>query len=363
MKVRWLAKLVRFFLLIVLTATAQSQTAPGRWHNLRFADEFPGADSAARINAAIADCGPYTGAAGNSCIVVAPPGMSCGEPVRPPDHVVLWDFRACAQSIGLRLNLSAATTGNVRSKVYLQDNYNAQTAGLAPRKSSATFYAAGFVDDAQVVKGVVEAINGNMFVNRLNGDMTGGHIIGIEGSATAVIPGPTNRKVFDMRGGTFNSMVGSNVTAANVTSLYAQAPFLAPGGKILNAYSFIAEAPTSGSAKNVAGRFLGDVQVDTTTSTKTLVVGGGSPVHEVRLASGGLSFPSIAARTCHDASLPVKGADAGSAASASPGGNIGPSLFWSAWVSATGTVTVRVCNVGVAAATPSAVSWSVHVVR
>lgn len=289
--------------------------------------------------------------------------MGCGEPLPPPDNVVLWDLRGCAQSTGLRFNLSALTAGNVRSKVYIQDNYDAQVSGLGPSKSSATFYSAGFANSANVTQGTLAAINGSMFVNRLSGDMPSGHIVGIEGSAIAVIPGPANRSIFDMRGGTFNSLVGDNVTATNVTSLYAQAPFGGPGGKIANAISFHAEAPTSGTKKNLAGWFDGDVQVDTTTSTRTLVVGGGSPVHEIRLGSGGLNFSSIAARSCRDSSIPVTGADVGSAASASPGGNLGANLFWSAWVSATGSVTVRVCNLSAAAVTPAAVGWKVQVMR
>jgi hypothetical protein len=350
-------------MIISFSLPAVSQTTTPRFHNIRFADDFPGTEPATKINAAIADCGPYSAAAGASCVVVIPPSMGCGEPTPPPDNVVLWDLRGCAQSTGFRFNLSALTAGNVRSKVYIQDNYDAQASGLGPAKSSATFYSTAFVNSANVTQGTLAAINGSMFVNRLSGDMPSGHIVGIEGEATAAIPGPSNRQIFDIRGGTFNSLVGSNVTATNVTSLYAQAPFGGSGGKILNAVSFRAEAPTSGTEKNLAGWFDGDVQVDTTTSTHTLVVGGGSPVHEIRLGSGGLSFPSIAARSCHDSAISVSGADIGSAASASPGGNIGTNLFWSAWVNAAGSVTVRVCNLGGAAVTPSAVSWKVEVMR
>lgn len=349
--------------LVSLTIAGISQTPTPRWHNIRFADDFPGTDPATKINAAVADCGPYSASAGASCVVVIPPSMGCGEPLPPPDNVVLWDLRGCAQSTGLRFNLSALTAGNVRSKVYVQDNYDAQSSGLGPTKSSATFYSTAFVNSANVTQGTLAAINGSMFVNRLSGDMLSGHIVGIEGEATALIPGPANRQISDIRGGTFNSLVGENVTATNVTSLYAQAPFSGTGGKILKAVSLHAEAPTSGTQKNLAGWFDGDVQVDTTTSTGTLVVGGGSLVHEIRLGSGGLSFSSIAARSCRDSSIPVTGADVGSAASASPGGNLGSNLFWSAWVSATGSVTVRVCNLSAAAVTPAALSWKVQVMR
>lgn len=362
--IRHWSNVARFVAVLALTTGLKAQTAPARWHDLRFADGFPGANSAAKINAAIADCGTYSGAAGNSCVVVIPPGMGCGEPMRPPDHVMVWDLRACAQSVGLRLNLSAATTGNVRSKLYLQDNYNAEVVGMASRKSSATFYVAGFVDDAQVAHGVLEAINGNMFVNRLNGDMTGGHIIGIEGSATAVIPGSIVHRVWDMRGGTFNAMVGKNVNASSVSSLYAQAPEAGPGGSITNAISFQAERPTSGTAKNLAGWFHGDVQVDTSLKVGTeLMVGNGTPVHSMLLSSATLNYPEIARRSCQEAVAPVAGADIDSVASASPTADIGAGFTWSTWVQSQGSVTVRVCNESDAPARPKVTKWNVEVIR
>lgn len=353
-----------FLAAVTLGTAIHSQTAPGRWHDFRFADDFSGANSTAKINAAIADCGAYSGSAGNSCVVVIPAGMACGEPLRPPDHVMLWDLRACAQSTGLRLNLSAATTGNVRSKVYLQDNYKAESVGLASRNSSATFYVTGFVDDAEVAHGVLAAINGSMFVNRLNGDMSGGHIIGIEGSAIAATPGSTVHTVWDMRGGTFNAEAGKNVRANSVTSLYAQAPEVAPGGSARDVVSFQADAATGGTEKNLSGWFHGDVQVDTRLKVgNELVVGNGTPVHAMRLSSANLSYPSIEAHSCQEASTAVAGADSKSVASASPGGDIGAGLVWSAWVKTEGNVTVRVCNVTDAPATPRNTTWNVQVIR
>lgn len=362
--------MTRFWALVCLCFLASASspagaqtTTSGRWHNIRFADEFTGTDSASQINAAIADCGAYSPSPGASCIVVVPSGMACGEPNSMPDNVILWDLRGCTQSLGLRFNLSSTATGHVRSKLYLEDNYNALNVGLSPTKASATLYTTAFVDSPEATSGSLAAINGSMFVNRMNGDMTSGHVIGIEGEAVAVIPGTTNRSLSDMRGGTFNTLIGQSVTATNVTSLYAQAPAIATGGKILNAYSFRAEAPTVGTAKNLAGWFNGDVQVDTTLRTGALVIGAGTPVHEVRIGGAALSFGSIAARTCRDSSISVPGADQGSAASASPSGDIGAGLTWSAWVPAAGSVTVRVCNLNASTATPSALNWKVQVVR
>lgn len=358
---RTLPLLLTACLLLVLNASAQ--TSQGRWHNIRFADDFAGANASAKINAAISDCGENSGAAGDSCVVVIPPGMTCGEPKQPPDNVVIWDLRGCAQSTGLRFNLSANTTGNVRSKMYIQDNFNAQNAGLGPAKSSATFYSAGFVDSAEVTRGSIAAINGSLFVNRLSGDAPG-HMIGIEGEAVAQIPGDVARNVNDIRGGTFNTVVGKNINAKDVSSLVAQAPSLKPGGTIINAYSLRAEAPTVGSRRNLAGWFNGDVQVDTRlTVEKEFVVGGGSPIHNVFLGRGPVSFSTVAGNSCEEGILPVNGVEPGSMANASPAGNIGPNLFWSAWVESAGRVSIRVCNVSVQSVTPQSQEWSVEVVR
>lgn len=344
-------------------SVASAQASSARWHNIRFADDFNGADASAKINAAIADCGAGTGAPGASCLVLIPPGMACGEPRQPPDHVVLWDLRGCAQSTGLRFNLAATTTGNVRSKMYIQDNFNAQTANLGPTKASATFYSASFVDGADVTRGTVAAINGSTFINRLNGDFSG-HVVGIEGEAFAQIAGDQPRNITDIRGGTFNTLVGRNVNAHDVTSLVAQAPAVRPGGTIANAYSLRAEAPNAGTQRNLAGWFNGDVQVDTNLAVgKEMIVGGGAPIHKMTLGKAPLNYGMIPGHGCADQSMTVSGADPGGVVTASPSANIGQSLTWSGWVEPSGRVVIRVCNMSPQSASVHPSDWTVQVVR
>jgi hypothetical protein len=56
-------------------------------NGLRFADQFPGANATARIDAAVADCGA------SPCVVVIPSTLGPGAPSRVPDNVRIVDFR------------------------------------------------------------------------------------------------------------------------------------------------------------------------------------------------------------------------------------------------------------------------------
>ncbi len=98
---------------------------------------------------------------------------------------------------------------------------------------------------------------------------------------------------------------------------------------------------------------------------QTLKVGpGGSTINKVLLGSGTLTYTAIAAQTCQEQNLTVTGAATTGAASASPQASLGnTNLSWSAWVSASGTVSVRVCNPSAASITPSAVTWTALVVQ
>jgi hypothetical protein len=92
-----------------------------------------------------------------------------------------------------------------------------------------------------------------------------------------------------------------------------------------------------------------------------IAVGGGSRIHQFLTSSATLKFAPIAAHSCADQSLTLKGATSGSAVSASPAAPLGnANLSWQAWASGSGVVSVRVCNVtGAEVVTPNAVPWNV----
>ena len=93
-----------------------------------------------------------------------------------------------------------------------------------------------------------------------------------------------------------------------------------------------------------------------------IAVGGGSTIHQLLAGSGTLAFPPIAANTCQEKNLIVRGAMTGAAVNASPSSSLGnANLSWQAWVSGPGgQVAVRVCNVAAAGTvTPAAVIWNV----
>jgi hypothetical protein len=248
------------------------------FNNVKYAINYPGGSAIAKINAAIADCPVFSATtSNNSCIVVLSPTMGCGEySVGLNDNVLLVDQRGCAQSTGLRYNLLPGFTGgNVRNKMYLQDNWSAPTTGITgSTRSSSSLYVASFVDNPEASTGTIEAFNANMFANSMSGNMTAGNLIGIEGQVTASILGGINRTINNMRGGTFNSTVGNNITGNNVTSLYAQAPLISGTGVINNAYSLQVERPTGAGTLNCAINFVGDTCI---TNAPRMTVNGFNP--------------------------------------------------------------------------------------
>jgi hypothetical protein len=318
----------KLFVLCILAfpglAAGQTPTANvtvPRLNGMRFADQFTGASVAAQINAAVADCGAYSGAAGNSCIVIIPSTLGCGEPNQTPDNVVLWDFRNCAQSQGLRFNLSAAVTGNVRSKMFLQDNFDAGLVGLSPNKSAATFYVLSYVDSPDATADTIAAINGTQVVNSATGNFTGA-LVGGEFSFGGGITG-TPRVLSDVRGVLGNGTIGNNLTATQAVSVYAQAPGVSGSGAITNAISFLAEDPGSaGTSSNLSAWIRGKTEFDKPVAIGTvpsnfaaLLINNGS----LQPTSGGTQYGlEVALRTGSDAAAEGTGvfARADTAASA-----------------------------------------------
>lgn len=94
------------------------------------------------------------------------------------------------------------------------------------------------------------------------------------------------------------------------------------------------------------------------------IVGGGTKISAIYKASGALTYSSIAAQTCQEQTMTVTGAATSGVASASPASSLGSAnLSWSAWVSSSNAVSVRVCNVSSGSITPSSVTWNVNVVQ
>lgn len=241
----------------IFTGSVSAKTFEG----VKYADQFAGADSTAKIDAAFAACGAYTGAAGNSCIVIASPGMACGEPSQATDNVLFIDYRACAQSQGLRCNLSAATAGGVRSKCLLQDNFNASTVGLGASNASATFYVPSYADSPEATNSTIAAINGTQNINSQAGNFTG-TLVGIEATATATVTNSVPRTVADMRGLLGNTLIGGNNNITRAVSVYAQGPSGSTSGAIANAYSLYVENPTTTvTTEKLAALFQGPVRL------------------------------------------------------------------------------------------------------
>ena len=91
-------------------------------------------------------------------------------------------------------------------------------------------------------------------------------------------------------------------------------------------------------------------------------IGGGGVLTEILTGNATLTFGAISAQTCSEQNISISGATAGSAAFASPALTLGnTNLSWSAWVSSTNVLTVRVCNPSSGSITPAAVAWKAQV--
>jgi hypothetical protein len=104
--------------------------------------------------------------------------------------------------------------------------------------------------------------------------------------------------------------------------------------------------------------------VNATVSGK-LVVGGGSPIDKILNGSGLLTFTPIQGQACQERPISMRGASTDNfGVFASPRSSLGSdNLFWSAWVSASGTISVRVCNPTNRDAIPAAVTWGFSVIQ
>ncbi|MGA7785596.1 MAG: glycosyl hydrolase family 28-related protein, partial [Candidatus Acidiferrales bacterium] len=79
--------------------------------------------------------------------------------------------------------------------------------------------------------------------------------------------------------------------------------------------------------------------------------------------SSSIGGSSLAAGACTTGTASVAGATTSMAVAASPAADPGTGFTWNAWVSSAGTVTVRVCNVSISSATPTATNYNVRVIQ
>ena len=288
---------------------------------------------------------------------VIPSTAACGQ-VQPQDDVTVLDLRSCpaAQQIGSHFLFAVkdSNNGGVRDKVLLVDPFT-PSATMSRGSSSASLYVHSFAEGNLAGYGTLAASNGTITVDT-GASGSPSAVVGIEGEA--VVSGTAGSTITDLRGGTFNVGVVGEGNVKNATALRAQAPTRSGLGRITNAVSFHAEKPTVGSERNLSGLFDGDVELGGS------LLFGGAPIHKILRASSTLTFPVIPAHGCRDQPLKVAGASpASSNANASPNGNIGANLYWSAWVSESGSVSVRVCNNSVRPIAPLAVRWSATVMQ
>lgn len=93
-----------------------------------------------------------------------------------------------------------------------------------------------------------------------------------------------------------------------------------------------------------------------TTAFVQAAVNSASPI-----GSASLNFPSIAAGSTSELTISVSSATAGDAVTVSPSGGPESGLIWSGYVSASGTVTVRLANVTGSAIDPATRNWTAKV--
>lgn len=196
---------------------------------------------------------------------------------------------------------------------------------------------------------------------------------------------------------TFSGVLNANA-GGNLNGIFTGSPEFSTGAPTFDV-GFVSATPlfTEGSQLSFLGQFgaqhhltwpdsvtgrtwampdaAGTVVLDTATQTlsaKTLAspalttptVGGGSAINKVVIGSGlslNSAFTSITAATCQEQTLTLSGASTSGVASVSPTATIGANFNWSAWVSGSGTINVRVC--AGSTATPTSVTWNAMVIQ
>jgi len=210
----------------------------------------------------------------------------------------------------------------------------------------------------------------------------GGSNNAASGTSSTVAGGESNKAL-----AAFASTVGGGLNDT-ASGLYSTVP----GGranKALGDYSFAAgrraKANHSGAfvwsdstnadfASTAANQFLirasGGVGIGTASPSAkldvagSLEIGNGTPIARVLSATGALDFPSTSPQTSTDLTITLSGAVDGDVVSLGvPNGNAFSNTIYSAWVSATNTVTVRFNNYSISFEDPPAGTFRVMVTQ
>jgi hypothetical protein len=179
--------------------------------------------------------------------------------------------------------------------------------------------------------------------------------IGLDGVGQAV---PTS---WILKGPDALAGTATNINGANLTIAGGRNTGTGTGGSLL-----FQTAP-AGSTGTAAGTLTTRLTIDSTglsTFAGSVAVGGGTAITKVISATGTLDFPNTLAQTDSDLTITVTGAGDGDVVAVGiPSGSALAGSCYSAWVSATNTVTVRFSVYGLAAKDPASGSFRVSVTK
>lgn len=160
-----------------------------------------------------------------------------------------------------------------------------------------------------------------------------------------------------------DTLVGKATTDALTNKTLISPVLTTPNLGVATATSIAIGGGTALASSNQTG--TGSLVLATSPALTTPTIGGGSSINKIVLASGTLTFTSIASQVAQEQTLTVTGAAITGVAFASPTTNLGNiSLTWCAWVSGGGNqINVRVSNPTTGAITPNAVTWNAMVIQ
>lgn len=294
-------------------ATFGSTVVGNTIEGIFYVDQQPGGSVAAQILAAQNLCAAYSNTTANGCVIVASPGLACGEGANQfADNVLFVDYRICAQSQGLRFNLSTAATGNVRSKMFLQDNFTwcGSPCVVPSGKNVATFYVASYPDlpNTAAANSNMEAINGTQTINSLSGNYLGSMISAeFDTLVTQANGAPyTVDRMFGLTSGV--GLAGNTGVATRAVSVYATAgvnttsntiaewdgfyvaPMVPNSGNITKSCELAAAGSTSGeSCINAPATGGAANTLPSTPGTLTVTVGTGTATSAGTIINAGTS--------------------------------------------------------------------------
>lgn len=236
---------------------------------------------------------------------------------------------------GTALNLTT-TAGNINlngaGTIELQDNTNA-TAGLDVTGADLTVGGAAIFNVAQATGNITTA--GDLAVN--GGDIT----------STAA--------TFNLATSATTINIGSQATTTTIT--------MGNNIQVLPATNGVTIA--SGVFKVLNGAILGGTEVFVVDGTaQTIKIGpSGATITRHLSATGtvGNGGAAIGAQTCIEDTIAVANAASGDTVVATPPSTIEASLVWSSYVSAAGTVTVRLCNFTAGGLASTDLTWRADV--